>query len=255
MPLVLLPMMPAPAQAPTKSTAPAVTLRYRWTAGQTLTFLVQQDPYFADPARALAAAEPDAAYEAPIVTRLTEEVQSVARDGTATLKVTRTAAPGFEDEAHPEPLKVQTVTVSPRGEVSGTGEAEVTRSFPRLPTGPVRVGASWAGPGGARLTLAALRDGPKGLAVVTQTLPLSVGEQRSPDHDGTLLQTTRTTQTGRIVFDLSHGQVARQVQTRTVTATLVMTGRGRRGVADFGRVVPNVKAIQTLTMERQTNTP
>ena len=249
-PLLLLPILPAPAEAP----APTVTLRYRWAAGQTLTFLVQQDPFFAEPARALAAAEPDAAYQAPLVTRLTEQVQSVARDGTATLKVTSAPAPGFEDETHPETPTVRTVTVSPRGEVSGADSAEITRTFPRLPAGPVRVGAAWAGPEGSRLTLTALPNGRKGLAIMTQNLPPTVGEQRSPDHDGTLLQTTRTVQAGRIVFDLSRGQVARQVQTRTVTASLVMTGRGRRGVADFGRVVPNVQAVQTLTMERQENT-
>lgn len=235
---------------------PAITLRYCWAVGQTMTYLVQKDPYFADPAEALAAAEPDAAYAAPVVTRLTEEVQSVARDGSATLKITRTAAPGFEDEAHPEPPTVWTTRVTARGEVSGVKTPEaLTAAFPRLPAGPVRVGASWAGTDGRRLTLTALRGGPKGLAIVTQTFPAATGERRTPDHDGTLLQTTRTTQTGRIVFDLSRGQVARQVQTRTVTATLVMTERGRRGVADFGRVVPNVKAVQTLTIERQTDAP
>ncbi len=251
-PLFLLPMLPAPAEAPT----PAVTLRYRWAAGQTLTYLVQQDPYFADPAHALAAAEPDAAYAAPTVTRLTEEVQSVARDGAATLKITQTAAPGFEEEAPPEPPTVWTAVVTARGEVSGIRTPEaLTVAFPRLPAGPVRVGASWAGPDGMRLTLTALRGGPSGLAIVTQTCPAATGKRRTPDHDGTLLQTTRTAQAGRIVFNLSHGQVTRQVQTLTVTATLVMTGRGRRGVADFGRVVPNVKAIQTMTMERQENAP
>ena len=214
---------------------PSVTLRYHWTAGQTQTYLVQRDPFFADPTRALAAAEPDAAYQAPVVTRLTEEVQRVGRDGTATLKVTLAPAPGFEDDAHPEPPVVQTVTVTPRGEVSGAevsgaDSAEIMRALPHLPEGPVRVGGSWAGPDGTRLTLTALRGGPTGLAIVTQTLPPGVGRQTSPDHDGTLLQTTRTTQTGRIVFDLAHGQMARRVQTMTVTTSLVMTGRGRRGV-------------------------
>lgn len=247
-PLFLLPILPVPAQAP----APAVTLRYHWTAGQTLTYLVQQDPDFADPAGALTAAE----YQAPAVTRLTEEVQSVARDGAATLKVTQIAAPGFEDDAHPEPPTVWIAVVTTQGEVSGTHMPEaLTAAFPRLPAGPVRLGASWAGPGGMRLTLAALRGGPKGLAIVTQSFPAAVGERRTPDHDGTLLQTTRTTQAGRIVFDLSRGQVARQGQTRTAVATLVMTGRGRRGADDFGRVVPNVQAVQTLTMERQENAP
>jgi len=249
-PLLLLPMLPAPAEAP----APTVTLRYRWAVGQTVTYLVQQDPYFTDPARALAAAEPEAAYAAPVVTRLTEEVQRVARDGTATLKITQTAAPGFEEEAHPEPPLVWMAVVTVRGEVSGVKTPEMlTAMFPRLPAEPVRVGASWAGPDGTRLTLTALRGGPKGLAIVTQTFPAATGERRTPDHDGTLLQTTRTAQTGRIVFDLSRGQVARQVQTRTVTATLVMTERGRRGADDFGRVVPNVQAVQTRTMERQEN--
>ncbi len=251
-PLFLLPLLPAPAEAP----VPGVTLRYRWVVGQTMMYLVQEDPYFADPARALAAAEPDAAYAAPVVMRLTEEVQSVARDGTATLKVTQIAAPGFEDEAHPETPTVWTAVVTARGEMSGVKTPEVmTQAFPRLPAGPVQVGASWAGRDGRRLTLTVLRGGPKGLAIVTQTCPAATGERRTPDHDGTLLQTTRTAQTGRIVFDLSRGQVARQVQTRTVTATLVMTGRGRRGVADFGHVIPNVKAVQTLTFERQTDTP
>ncbi len=249
-PLLLLPILPAPAEAP----ASAITLRYRWAVGQTMTYLVQQDPYFTDPAGALAAAEPDAAYAAPVVMRLTEAVQSVARDGTATLKITQTAAPGFEDEAHPKPPVVWTARVTARGEVSGIAAPEVlTRAFPRLPAGPVRVGASWAGPGGARLTLTALRGGE--LAILTQTYPAAISERRTPDHDGTLLAATRITQTGRIVFDLGRGQVARQVQTRTVTATLVMTGRGRRGVADFGRVVPNVRVVQTLTIEKQTDTP
>lgn len=251
-PLLLLPMLPAPAEAP----APGVMLRYRWVVGQTLTYLVQQDSDFANPAGALAAAEPDVAYQAPMVTRLTEEVQRVARDGTATLKVTLASAPGFEDEAHLEPPTVWTATVTARGEVSGIKSPEaVTVAFPRLPAGQVRVGASWAGPDGTRLTLTSLRNGPKGLAIIAQSFPAVTGERRTLDHDGTLLQTTRTAQTGRIVFDLAGGQIARQVQTRTAVATLVMTGRGRRGVADFGHVVPNVKAVQTLTMERQTETP
>ncbi len=238
-----------------QSPSPAVTLRYRWTVGQTMTYLVQRDPFFSEPARALAAAEPDSAYLAPVVTRLTQEVQHVGRNGTATLKVTLSAAPGFEDDTHPELPVVRTVTVSPRGEVSGIDSAEIARTFPRLPAGPVRAGASWSGADGARLTLTALRGGAKGLAIVTQTLPPGLGEVRSPDHDGTLLQTTRTTQSGRIVFDIAHGQLARRVQTLTVTASLVMTERGRRGVADFGRVIPNVQAVQTLTVERQANTP
>ena len=259
-PLVLLPLLPAPAKAPakapTKAPVPTVTLRYHWTAGETLTYLVQQDPYFMDPARALAAAEPDAAYAAPRVTRLTEEVQSGARDGAATLKITQTAALGFEDEAHPEPPEVWTAEVTARGDVSGSSTPEaLTQAFPRLPAGPVRVGASWAGTDGARLTLTALRGGPTGLAIVTQTYPAVAAERRTPDHDGTLLATTRIAQTGRIVFDLSRGQVARQVQTRTAAATLVMIGRGRRGVADFGRVVPSARMVQTLTMERQADTP
>jgi len=35
----------------------------------------------------------------------------------------------------------------------------------------------------------------------------------------------------------------------------VMTGRGARGAADFGHVIPNVQVIQTMTIERQDDPP
>lgn len=252
---------PAPA-AP--APGPPVTLRFHWVAGRTLTYLVQRDPYFADPARALEAADPDAPYQAPVVSLLTEEVLAVGGDGAATLRVTLAPAPGFEDEARPRPPRAETLTVSARGQVlgrsggvsGGAEDWEMLSAFVRLPDGPVRAGAAWpapsaGGPGGGRLALASVRGGVRGLAVLTRAAPPDVVEARSPDHDGTLLQTTRTARAGRVVFDLARGEVARETLTLTATVSLTMTGRGRRGVADFGRVVPNVQTVQTWTLERR----
>ena len=73
----------------------------------------------------------------------------------------------------------------------------------------------------------------------------------SPDHDGTLLQTTSAAQSDHVVFDCRRGQLVRSVSTKTITLSLVMTGRGRRGSDDFGHVVPNAQVVQTLTVERQ----
>ena len=99
------------------SAADAQAPHYHFVPGQTLRFLVQRDPYFGDPAGAMETVGEDAAYRPPVVERLTETVRSVAADGAATLKVTLTAEPGFEDDAHPQGLVMRTVRVSATGRV------------------------------------------------------------------------------------------------------------------------------------------
>ena len=84
-----------------------------------------------------------------------------------------------------------------------------------------------------------------------RTRPLSILLKRSPDHDGTLLQTTATAGADHAVFDCRRGGLVRVVSTENITLSLVMTGRGRRGADDFGHVIPNTHIIQTLTVERQ----
>lgn len=212
--------------------------RYQFVPGQTLRYLIQRDPYFDNPAGALETVTEDGAYKPPVVERLTEKVLSVAADGAATLSVTLAPEPGFEDEAHPQAPLTRMVTVTAGGRVlsvsgtpidAGSAERDLLRGFAALPPG------------------AAVR--PDGLSVTTQTRPPVVVRSTSPDHDGRLLQTTSAAQTDHIVFDCRRGQLVRAVSAETITISLVMTGRGRRGSDDFGHVIPNAHFIQTLTIE------
>ena len=258
--LLLMPAGQArPAAAPVK-------LRYHFTPGQTLRYLVQRDPYFADPAGAVETTDPNAPYRPPVVERLTEEVQAVGADGAATIRVTVAPEPGFEDEATPQPPVTRTVRVTPLGQVltpvAAPATRELLRAFFRLPAALVRAGSTWKSTAlqGADTVetsdaLTAARGGSRGLAIITQTLPPVVTQGRSPDHDGTLLQTTRSVQADQIVFDTGAGNLRRQASTLTVGLSLTMTGRGARGAADFGHVIPNVQVIQTMTIERQDDPP
>ena len=258
--LTLLPLA-ARAQAPDA----AITLRYKWTPGQTLRYTLLRDPYFADPARAIETADPRTPERPPLAKRLTERVLSVSSDGSATLRVSVGPEPGFEDGTRPLPSV--TLTVAADGRVmspplpAGAGP-DLLRAFFRLPNGPASTGASWPGtsargrqPAATEMTLTGF-SGVKGVqAVLVQTLPPAQVQSTSPDHDGTLLQTTRTAGADRIVFDVAAGSVVRQTSTLTVTVSLMMTKRGIRGVTDFGRVVPNVVTVQTLTIERRDDLP
>ena len=259
--LAALGLVIAPA-AHAEPPAVSVKLRYHFVPGRTLRYLVQRDPYFDDPAGAVETTDPDASYKPPIVERLTEEVLAVGSDGTATVKVTAGPEPGFEDEAHPQPLVTRTVRVTPLGQVLTPVEdaamGGLLRAFFRLSFAPVGPGETWQGTAyqGAEgvktdLALTAVRYGGQGLAVITQTLPPTVTQSRSSGHDGTLLQTTRGDRSDRIVFDAGAGILRRQTSTMTVTLSLVMTGRGARGAADFGHVIPTVRVIQKMTIERQ----
>lgn len=263
--LAALSLMPIPtvrAQAP----AAPVTLRYHFMPGQRLRYLIQRDPYFADPAGAMATTDPSAPYRAPIVERLIEEVLAVDRNGTATVRVTVAPEPGFEDESHPQPPVTQTVRVTPLGQVltpiTDPAHGDLLRVFFRLPAGPVQKGRSWPGKafqGAAQVetdvSLTAVQDVGGEIATITQTQPAQVTESRSPDHDGTLLQTTRAAQADRIIFDVGAGNLRRQASTLTVGLSLVMTGRGARGAADFGHVIPNMQVIQRMTIDRQDDPP
>ena len=243
-----------------------VTLRYHFALGQTLRYLIQRDPYFADPVGAMETTNPNAPYKPPVVERLTEKVLGVERDGTATIRVTVGPEPGFEDASHPQPRLTRTVTVTPSGQVmtpaADPSAREMLRAFFRLPDTPEMVGGTWKGAafqGAGQVethpALAAERGGIRGLAIITQTLPPTVTQSRSPDHDGTLLQTTRSVQADRVVFDAGTGSLRRQTSVLTVMMSLTMTERGARGVADFGHVVPNVQVIQTMTIDRQDDPP
>ena len=206
-------------------------------------------------------------YKPPVVERLTEEVLSVGSDGAATVRLSAAPEPGFEPESGPQPPVTLTVRVTPLGRVLTPQADADTRlllgAIFRLPAAPVRAGASWVGTAlqgeglvKTSLALAARASGgSQGLVVITQALPQVVAESRSPDHDGTLLQTTRSERTDRIVFDVGAGNLRRATCTMSVTLSLVMTGRGARGAADFGRVVPNVRVMQTMTIERQDDPP
>ena len=249
-----------PAAAPVK-------LRFHFVPGQTLRYLVQRDPYFDDPAGAMETTDPDVAYKPPVVERLTAEVLSVGRDGTAMVRVTVAPEPGFEDAADAAKPAAQTVAVTPLGQVLEYPDlypvSGFLRAFFRLPAAPVQLGGTWTGKtfqgaGVVKTSLALVArtgGGSQGLAVITQGLPPTVAERQSPDHDGTLLQTTRSERADRIVFDVGAGNLRRSTSTMSVTLSLVMTGRGARGSADFGRVVPNMRVIQTMTIERQDAPP
>jgi hypothetical protein len=215
-------------------------LHYKFTAGETLRFLIQRDPYFADPQGAGDADNPDAPYLAPVVERLTEKVLSVGADGAATLMLTLAPEPGFEDDDHPQAEISRTVTVTPLGKiisVSGAalGNSPAERDLLR----------------GLILLPAVLPRSQDGLWVETRRQPPRVTESTSPDHDGTLRQTTAAAQSDHIVFDTVHGQLVREVSTLTITLSLVMTGRGKRGADDFGPVVPSSTVVQTLSIERR----
>jgi len=220
---------------PTQAAAP----RYQFTLGKTLRYLIQRDPYFDDPKGAIETVSGEE-YRPPIVERLTEKVQSVKADGTATLALTLAPEPGFEDEDRPQATISRTVTVTAAGHlasVSGAAlggspeERDLLRGIVSVP--PI---------------LSMRKDS---LAVETRQSPPVVTQSTSPDHDGTLLQTTSAAQSDHIVFDCRRGQLVRAVSTETITLSLVMTGRGRRGSDDFGHVVPNSTIVQTLTVERQ----
>ena len=131
-----------PAAAPVK-------LRFHFVPGQILRYLVQRDPYFDDPAGAMATTDPDAAYKPPAVERLTEEVLSVGSDGAATVRLTAAPEPGFESEAGPQLPVTLTVRVTPLGQIlTPAVDADtrpLLRAFFRLPAAPVRVGEVWAG--------------------------------------------------------------------------------------------------------------
>ena len=215
-----------------------ITLRYKWTPGQTLRYTLQRDPYFADPARAIETADSRKPERPPIVERLTEKVLSVGPDGTASLRVWLGPEPGFEDGTRPAPPSTLTVTAEGRvvSPLTAGARADFLRAFFRLPEGPVT-------------------SDERGRAVFTQALPATDVQSTTPDHDGTLLQTTRTAGAERGVFDLGAGSVVRRASTLTVNVSLVMTKRGSRGVADFGRVVPNVVSVQTMTIERRDDLP
>lgn len=215
---------------------------YHWTRGETIRFLIQRDPYFDDPPAAMETVTSDANYKPPVVERLTETVRAVAADGTATLLVTLGPEPGFEDEERPQAAISRTVTVSASGRVlsvagaalaAGPAERDLLRGLVSIPPN--------------------LRRRKDGLVVEDRAEPLVVTQSTSPDHDGTLLQTTTTAEAGHTVFDCRRGQLIRAVWTRTITLSLTMTGRGRRGSDDFGHVVPNAQVVQTLSVERQTN--
>lgn len=215
-------------------------LHYHWTKGRTLRFLIQRDPYFADPKGAIETINPDAAYQPPIVERLTEKVRAVAADGTATLTVTLASEPGFEDDMHPQAALTRTVTATALGQV-------LSVSGPALGDSPAEQDLLR----GIALLPAAANVRKDGLTVEDRSSPQSVTQSTSPDHDGTLLQTTRCTQSDHVVFDSRRGELVRQLSTRTIALSLVMTGRGRRGTDDFGHVIPNTRVVQTLSVEQR----
>ena len=240
-------------------------LRYKFTAGERLRYLIMRDPYFADPAKVVETTDYHAPRRFRVMERLTEEVQSVQPDGTATIKVTLEPEPGFEDNAHPGLPLSQTLTVTPLGQMLSpaalSSVAGFLRPFFRLPAAPAPLGASWRGvafQGPAlvqtALTLAAVRDGGHKMAVITQAIPPLLTKSTSPDHDGTLLQTTSTAQRDRIVFDNDAGNLLRLTSALTVNVSLTITNRGRRGSADFGRVIPSLQTVQTMTIERKEDT-
>ncbi|MGI4792051.1 MAG: hypothetical protein ACRYFS_24780 [Janthinobacterium lividum] len=227
------------SRAPQPSSPPQM-LHYRWTKGLTLRYLIQRDPYFADPKAAMETVSPETPYRSPIVERLTEKVLTVSANGAATLLVTLSTEPGFEDEDAPQPAISRTVRVSAAGQVlsvsgealgSSPAERDLLRGFiPLPPASAVRA---------------------DGLAVVTQEEPPAVTNSTSPDHDGTLLQTTQVAQSDHLVFDSRRGWIEREISTMTITLSLVMTGRGRRGSDDFGHVIPRLRVTQSLILEHQ----
>ena len=100
-----------------------------------------------------------------------------------------------------------------------------------------------------------LRRGADDLAVADRAAPAETSVKTTPGHDGLLRQTTQTAETERTVFDCRRGRLVRKVCTKTITLSLTMTNRGRRGSDDFGHVVPSSQVVQTLTVERRTDRP
>ena len=215
---------------------------YHWTRGETQRFLIQRDPYFEEPKAAIEAVTLEGEYQPPIVERLTETVRAVAADGTATLLVTLAPEPGFEDEDHPQAAISRTVTVSASGRVLSVSGAALGSSPAEqdLLRGFVSISPN-------------LRRRKDSLVVEDRAEPSVAVQSTSPDHDGTLLQTTQVAGTQHCVFDCRRGQLVRAVWTRTITLSLTMTGRGRRGSDDFGHVVPNSQIVQTLSVERRSD--
>jgi hypothetical protein len=216
-----------------------VKLRYHFVPGQTLHYLIQRDPYFADPAGAMETIDSDAPYRPPYVERLTEDVLAVGRDGAATLKISREPEPGFEEEGQASPT-VETLTVTPLGQILSPSRlapaSDFLKAFFQLPTGPIK------------LVLGEM-------AWIARTQPMTVTESRSRGHDGLLQQTTRCVKSDSLIFDLEAGNLRHQSSQLTATLSLVMLERGARGAADFGRVIPNVRVVQTMTIERRDDLP
>ncbi len=210
-------------------------LCYKWTAGQTLRYLVQQDPYFADPTTAIELTDLSAPYRPPSVKQLTEEVLSVSKDGAATLRLTLAPEPGFEEGVQ-EPI-VQTITVTARGRL-------VSRASDSL--APGLLAAIFSLPETNRPA-----HGP--LAVLTRDGLPCVAKNTTPSHDGLLLQTTQSRRGERVLFDTEAGILRRRVVTITGSLSLVMLRPAHRDAADFGRVVPSLPIFQTLTIEQQPN--
>ena len=213
---------------------------YHWTRGDITRFLIQRDPYFDHPAAAMETVMADGDYKPPVVERLTEKTLGVSADGTATLLITLRPEPGFEDDAHPSAAISRRVTVLPSGQVLSVSGGPAERDL--LPGDFLR---------GLVSITPNLRRREDGLAVEDRTKPPVTTQSTSPDHDGTLLQTTTTAESAHAVFDCRRGQLVRAIFTRTITLSLTMTHRGRRGSDDFGHVVPNSQVVQTLSVERQ----
>ncbi len=211
---------------------PTTALRYKWTMGQTLRYLVQQDPYFADPASAIETTDLSAPYRPPSVLRLTEQVLAVGGDGTATLRLSLAPEPGFEEEGRP-PRVAQVVAVTALGQVlsgdSGPVPPELLSAVFRLPEAvPFAKGA---------------------FVILTQDDPPCETKSTSPSHDGLLQQTTQSRRCDRAVFGIGSGILLRRRINITGSLSLVMIRPRQRGAADFGRVVPNLPISQTLTIE------
>ena len=225
---------PLTASAQAEQAHLTAALRYKWTMGQTLRYLVQQDPYFADPAGAIETTDLSAPYRPPSVLRLTEEVLAVGKDGTATLRLSLEPEPGFEEEGR-LPLVVQVVAVTALGQVvpgdSGPITPELLSAIFRLPRAvPSASGA---------------------FVILTQEDPPCEKISTSPSHDGLLRQTTLSRRSDRVVFGLGDGILLRRRISITGSLSLVMIRPRQRGAADFGHVVPNLPLFQTLTIEQE----
>ena len=232
--LVVLSALGLPLTTPARAEQrhPTIALRYKWTMGQTLRYLVQQDPYFADPASAIETTDLSAPYRPPSVLRLIEQVLAVGKDGTATLRLSLTPEPGFEEEGRPS-LAEQVVTVTALGQVvsgdSGLVAPELLSAVFRLPQAvPSAKGA---------------------FVILTQDDPPCEMKSITPSHDGLLQQTTQSRRCDRAFFGVGDGMLVRRRISITGSLSLVMIRPRQRAAADFGRVVPNLPIFQTLTIE------